>query len=317
LIASGLTRIFHQQTTASADKSVSTVSRSKKVLNLLSSMPAALFVHAFFCSRLLHRLVGEKKGLRHVFVLFFIGLGFMVFEGCYPTTSPRAICHFDNNSFDQILLKIKEQRRFVKSFVCSGRVKIKTDDSEIAANILIAGDRDPIRIKIEATHRWGRPLCHILIQNGIVQILSFPEKKYHVQPLGKVDRSGLFPSSLAMEQVWGVLRGYPVLRKHDNAGLINNNQIALFDRPGEDIQILEFCSDHYFPCKVTFSDNGLKISRFDFEYKQKILFARKTILAYPMGKLVWEIKLKQMVFNTDIPENLFKLDVPPDYQRTS
>jgi outer membrane lipoprotein-sorting protein len=75
--------------------------------------------------------------------------------------------------------------------------------------------------------------------------------------------------------------------------------------------------DHYFPCKVTFSDKGLKISRFDFEYKQKILFARKTILAYPMGNLVWEIKLKQMVFNTDIPKDLFQFDIPPDYQRTS
>ncbi|MCP4668686.1 MAG: hypothetical protein GY849_20270, partial [Deltaproteobacteria bacterium] len=67
-----------------------------------------------------------------------------------PPLSPQEIEHRVSEFMDQ-------QDR-VTAFFSSGRLKVKTKDSESEANTLIMGTRDPFRIKIEITHRWGRQL---------------------------------------------------------------------------------------------------------------------------------------------------------------
>jgi redox-regulated HSP33 family molecular chaperone len=63
----------------------------------------------------------------------------------------------------QILSTLIVQSEQAESFISSGRLKVKVDESEFNANILLAGTKSPFRIKMEVTHRWGRPLFHILI----------------------------------------------------------------------------------------------------------------------------------------------------------
>ena len=239
---------------------------------------------------------------------------FLTFGGCASTKTTFKSYPLNTNLVNKIISIINRQNRLVRSFVSYGTIRIREDSSSFSADVMIAATKAPFRIKIEVTHFWGRPLCYILIQDDVAYILSFTEQKYYIQSLGRPEPSGLFPFPLEKTCLWGILKGYPVLRDYTQVKLTEDNRIAFTDTHGNYVEMLNLCMDDYLPCEVLFPKEHVKVVRVDFDHSNDIIFAHSTDVFYQTEDIFWKIVLKQVVFNTDIPGDIFKLQVPPGYE---
>jgi hypothetical protein len=175
------------------------------------------------------------------------------------------------------------------------------------------GTRDPSRIKIEITHPWGRPLLHILIQETSLHILSFPEKRLYLGHLGTSAPLNLLPGRLDPDQVWSLVRGYPVLGIYEYANSSKLNQITLLNGKTEIIQVIDLYQESNLPHQISFPEQGIKVSFSDFENENGIYYAEKITLDDPEGEATLALDRNHMVFNKSIPEAVFALEIPPEF----
>jgi hypothetical protein len=101
----------------------------------------------------------------------FTCLLFLALSSCATLYKPLA-----DRDVEIILASIQAQERKVFSFYTTGSLLLQDRDLESESNVLIVGNRNPLKIKIEVTHPWGRPIVHILIEEKNLQVLSFTEK---------------------------------------------------------------------------------------------------------------------------------------------
>jgi len=214
----------------------------------------------------------------------------------------------------QILSTLIVQSEQAESFISSGRLKVKVDESEFNANILLAGTKSPFRIKMEVTHRWGRPLFHILIYGTKIQIVSYQEKRCYIQQLGSPDISGLFPASLTSDQVWGLARGYPTIAKYNTAILQQTDQILLLTGKGKAIQSVRFLPESRLPSLTIFPNQGIKISFQNYNKIAGVYYAKSIGIDYPKAAITWSLDIRQASFNGYIPEEVFNLEIPSGFE---
>ena len=208
----------------------------------------------------------------------------------------------------------REQERRVHSLFSLGRLTIKRYGSETELNVLIAGERNSGNIKIEITHPWGRPVVHILINKMRFQTLSFREKRYYYGRLGDSDTSRFFPVRLDPDQIWALIRGYPVVRKHSRAISLKGGQIAFLNKDGEKIQIIGFYPQSSLPCLMSFPGQEVEVSFSDFQNDGGTYYARKIGLNDPETSSILTFDLKQIIFNQAIPKEIFELEKPVDFE---
>jgi len=208
----------------------------------------------------------------------------------------------------------REQNRRVRVLFSSGRLTIKRQGSETELNILMAGVRDRNTVRIEITHPWGRPLLHVLLREKRFQILSFTEKRYYFGLLGKSERLGLFPDGLDHDQIWTVVRGYPVIPEYKHAISSKENQITLFNENGEKIQVMDFHPSSKLPRLIFFPREDMSISFSDFQNEAGIHYARRIQLDAPDSEGHFTVDVKQVVFNKTIPEEIFELEKPDGFK---
>lgn len=246
------------------------------------------------------------------FLIFFLAA--MAFQSCAPVAVKVPSLAFNDLEIRDILLSIKTQNDAVHDFFSSGRIRLKGPDSELEANVLILGTRDPFRLKIEVTHFWGRPVSHILITKTRLQILSFREKKYYYSQLSGPDHLNLLPMPVDMDMLWAMGRGFSVLSRHHGAISGESNLIFLLNETGNPIQEFEFYPGTDLPHQVSVPDQGLKLTFFDYINQNKIQYARKTqIHDLKSGKSL-ALNIKQIVFNRPMEESIFELSVPPNFE---
>jgi hypothetical protein len=236
------------------------------------------------------------------------------FPGCagIPVQPPPP--PFSHQKIAQILYEIREQENKADTFFSTGKLMIKGEAPESESDILIVGSHSPFRVKIEVTHPWGRPILHILANETNLHILSFPEKRYYVGSLGNSVPSRLFPNSLEPDQLWSLLRGFPILRKNDQAVSLKGNQIMLLNQDAEIVQIIDFFPQSNLPRLITFPERSTKIYFSNYQKENNICYAREIRLSDPESANDLSINLKQMVFNKPIPEAIYNLEKPADFK---
>lgn len=243
-------------------------------------------------------------------LLFFVSL-----QSCAPVAVKRS---FDPPVTDQeiaaILLALKDQEDAVHSFFSSGRMMLQGNGSEFEASILIVGTRDPLEIKIEITHFWGRPLFHIFIKGNRIHIFSFPEKLYYIDNIGESFTSKLLPIRLDTSQLWAIGRGFPILCEYHRATSSRGDQISLLNGKGTTVQIIDFYPKTYLPLRTLLSGQGLLMSFSDFENDNNIQFAQETQLLDQKTEAMLKINIKQMVFNKTINAAIFDLTIPSGFK---
>jgi hypothetical protein len=242
------------------------------------------------------------------------GLGLIFFQCCAPVSVQPPISPFDQQQIAHLISTLREQDKRVCTFFSSGRVSLDARDSESEANLLIMGTRDPLKIKFEITHTWGRPLLHALIRDRRVHILSFPEKRYYLGDLGSVNSPVFFPGRLEPDQVWGFLRGYPVIRQYHRAVSLTGNQITLLDKNAEEVQVIDFYPQGILPRMISLPGQHIEQSFEDFKDLNGIYYAQRVRLNRPETETTLAINAPQMIFNKTIPESVFALKIPQDFK---
>ena len=210
--------------------------------------------------------------------------------------------------------RLREQEDLVYTFFGSGSLMVESKGSETESNVLIAGTRNPFKIKVEIVHPWGRPLLDILIQDSKINILCYPEKRVYRGPVKSLAPSRFFPGSLDPDQIWSFLRGYPVLRRYDHAIPLKENRIAFLNREKEIVQVIGLYKESDLPRFISFPGQGTKTLFSDYETRNGIYYAHTIRLDDSGNETMVELGLKEVVFNEPIPEAIFAQKVLPGFE---
>jgi hypothetical protein len=238
----------------------------------------------------------------------FTCLLFLALSSCATLYKPLA-----DRDVEIILASIQAQERKVFSFYTTGSLLLQDRDLESESNVLIVGNRNPLKIKIEVTHPWGRPIVHILIEEKNLQVLSFTEKRLYLGVFTPEALSKFLPGELDAHLVWAVLRGYPHLLPHRGISSIKANQIRLLDQKGRAREIIDLDPESKLPRTVFFPAKNIGLGFSDFKQIDGIYYARKVKVEDMGGKSNLMLRNRKMVFNKTIPNEVFHLEKPPSF----
>ncbi len=213
-----------------------------------------------------------------------------------------------------IISAFKEQGVAVRTLFSSGTLTLDIKGSESDVTVLIIATRDPSKIKIEITHPWGRPLLHILIMGSSLEILSFTDKRLYSGHLGTHDLSRLIPVPLSPELLWTLARAYPVLLKYNRLLSLKGNQITLLDQRGDKIQVIDLYPESDLPQRVSFCQQNAEMTFSDFQNNGGIRYSKEIGLNSPKDNARLALEIRQMVFNKPVPEAIFRLETPLDFE---
>ncbi len=253
----------------------------------------------------------------HILGLIFFILLWTVFQSCAPVSVQPPYLPAHKMNIREILLNLTTQNEVVREFFSNGRIRIKGPDSELEANVLILGTRNPLRFKIEVTHFWGRPVMHILITDSRVKILSFSEKQYYSTPLTGSGRLNFLPVPVDLDTLWAISRGFSMLPGHHGSRSLKPGLIALVNKTGEAIQHMEFYSDMNLPHRVYLPDSGLELTFTDYALQNNIQYARKIRLLDLKTGTMLAFTIGQVGFNKIMDPSIFELSVPSDFETIS
>ena len=245
-------------------------------------------------------------------LVLFIFLVFFFLCGCatlYKPSSPP----LSKETVKTILSGIQEQDNTVFSCYMIGQLTVKNWIWSADSNILIVGTKDPYRIKIEVTHSWGRPIRHVLIDKGILKVLSFEDNRLYVSAFTHEALSEFFPGHFDSDLIWAILRSYPNLQEYHRAVSLKTDQISLFNVQGEALEIIDFHPESRMPIHVLFPQQDITLEYSDFQKDGGIYYAREIKAASRKQRVNLVIKNKNIAFNKTIPEGIFVLEKPPSF----
>jgi hypothetical protein len=182
------------------------------------------------------------------------------------------------------------------------------------ANTLMVGTRAPLRLRMEITHAWGQPILHLLVVGKTFKALSYGERKLYIGDLSPGALLKFFPADLDGDLIWDVLRGFPRLRPNGRVESRKGDQLSLLDRNGEERAILELDAESGLPRRITFPERKISIGYSDFQQEDGILYAREVRVTQLEGTRNLTLKNRKMVFNKAIPDEIFRMDIPPGFE---
>ena len=239
----------------------------------------------------------------------------VVFQGCGTPRVRTPRYPFHVRTVSHFLKTMEEQRDAVRNFVSSGRIRLRDRGSGFEADVLIVATRNPLRMKLEVTHFWGRPLFHLLLDESGIIIVSFPDKTYYTGDGTGLIPSRLLPVRLRPDQLWAAVRGFPVPVPGNRAVSSGGDRVSFLDENGDAIQHVEFRNDNGFSVRAEYPGQGLRIAFSKFSRKDMILYARRTRLTDRGNGTNLTLDTRQIVFNTSIDKAIFDLTVPPGFHR--
>lgn len=234
---------------------------------------------------------------------------FLSLSGCATLYKP-----LPEGDVEIILASIQAQEREVFSFYTTGALSLRDRNWESDSHVLIVGNRNPFKIKIEVTHPWGRPIVHILIDDTKLQVLSFTEERLYLGVFSPETLSKFLPGELDADLVWAVLRGYPHLLPYQGTTSVKANQIRLLDHEGRAHQIIDLYPESKLPRMVFFPAKDIGLGFSDFQQIDGIYYARQVRVEDMGGKSNLMLKNGKMVFNKTIPKEVFQLVKPPSFR---
>jgi len=261
----------------------------------------------------LHEASSPNRNRRNGFfsypILFILTLLF----GCaplvpYPPTPP-----FSREESARLIARLKTQGDVVTSFQGIGKLWFKDGEQESEANLLAVGSR-PLRMRLEISHPWGRPLFFVVADNKHTQAVSFVKKKVFS---GEWRRLSLRPFSvltLDMDSLWTVLSGSVPILPHARAASLKQHEIRLFDAQEEVLEIIAFFPDSRLPRSVYFPGKGITVVLSDYEGSDWGLKPSRIVIMSEVDNQSAEIRYKHLRINRSVPEEIFRLALPPGFE---
>ena len=219
----------------------------------------------------------------------------------------------DRAALARLLTMFDEQDRAVRSFYGTGRGVLTRGDTETDLLVSTAGTRTPLRLILELTHPWGRPILHILVADDTVQILSHGEKRVYRFPSEASGRFGPLPASLDAHLLWSVARGFPAIRPEPGSAALGGTVLTWRDAVTRDEALMECSAHRDTPERLALPGRHLEVLFSDFAAEAGIRYARSVTVNAPQQHTVMEITRTRMVLNEPIPDPVFQLTVPSGF----
>ncbi|MBW2029479.1 MAG: DUF4292 domain-containing protein [Deltaproteobacteria bacterium] len=254
-------------------------------------------------------------GLRFSLKRYLIAVPFVVsLLGCGPIVSRPAIERsLEREKVHAVLEHIKEQDRKVSSFFSSGKISADAWYGRDEADILVIGRRYPLKIKVEITHSWGQPILHLLLAESRIQVLSFRDRRFYSGPGGAEALQRFFQIHVRPEIFWSVLRAYPTLQEHSSITM-GPNQISLHDQEDMEVERIYLHPEALLPRSISYRGEDLAISFDNFQGTNRFSYAGEVVLEDRRKKKKLVIRNEKMVFNRDIPPEVFAMHIPPGFE---
>ena len=215
----------------------------------------------------------------------------------------------------RVLNRLKGQAENVLTFYSMGTVVLKQGFmGSQEARILVVGTRDPLRIKVEITHPWGRPLLHVLVSGDRLEALSFQEATRYTGPATPETLGRFLPSPPDLASVWSLLRGCPAPPERGTAISESGPRIVWRAASGKPLQILGIRAGTLEPERIVFPASRLQVLFGDLRERGGIRYAGEVryLPEEKRGQVL--IQNERMVFNQDIPEAIFEIRGPSSFR---
>jgi hypothetical protein len=271
----------------------------------MSPYPARLF---------LHRLSLSAKSRTRLSLFFPVPFLLFLLSSCAILQKTPSHPPLTKQDVETVLSGIQEQESTVFSCYMVGRLTVKNWIWDSDSNILIAGTKEPYRIKIEVTHPWGHPIVHVLIDGTTLKVLSFQEERLYISAFTPENLSEFFPGDFDTDLIWAVLRGYPNLPEYGRATSLGSDQINLLDDKEEVVGIIDIYPDNLLPRQVSYPQQNITMFFSDIQEGQGIHYARKIKVKNTKKKGSLVIENKEIGFNRTFPEQIFILEKPPLFE---
>ena len=261
-----------------------------------------------------HLLTLSAKS-RFRLLLYFV-VPFFLFLLCSCSTLFKTSSHrpLSKQEVETALSRIQEQESKVFSCYMYGQLTVKNWIWNSDFHILIAGTKEPYRIKIDVTHPWGPPIVHVLIDRTTLKVLSFQEERLYISAFTTETLSDFFPGNFDTNLIWAVLRGLPNLMEYQRAIHQNSDQVSLLDDKGDVVEIIDIHPDNLLPRQVSYLQQGINMVFSDFQENQGICYARKIKVKNTREKGSLVIENQEIGFNRTFPEQLFLIEKPPLFE---
>ncbi len=249
------------------------------------------------------------RNRRMLFVLALMGL--ITLSGCAPVLFKKPL---SDQELGKALSLLKAQEEAVATFFTTGQMVVKDWYWDQEANTLMAGTRTPLRMRMEITHAWGQPILHLLVVGKTFKALSYGERKLYRGDLTPGALSKFFPADLDADLIWEVVRGFPKLQLDGRVESRKANQVSFLNRNGEEIGILDLDPESGLPRHLSYPERKVGISYADFQQEGGILYAKEVRVKQLEGTRNLTLKNGKMVFNKPIPDELFRMEIPPGFE---
>ncbi len=255
----------------------------------------------------------ELQALRNTYILFILLILFSI-NSCAPFISPPGPPISDEQI--QILLShLKEQQSAVNSFYWSGEMTLNRWPWKEHLFIFVVAKRVPLQIRIEISHSTGQALYHILIKGSNCQVISFKDRAIYE---GRLDNVQLIRSIFSgpvpdINTVWSVMRGYPVFENIKNLIPVSKRQIRIIKTSGKGI-LMHFAGTISMPKGYKIKGDRTEICFNNIRCQNGICISKSIELRDSENGNRLRITINNPAFNKEIPEDIFRITIPPDFQ---
>ena len=246
---------------------------------------------------------------RTLFVLALMGL--ITLSGCAPVLFKRPL---SDQELGRVLSLLKTQEEAAATFFTTGQLVVKDWYWDQEANTLMAGTRNPLRLRIEITHAWGQPILHLLVAGGTFKALSYGERKLYMGDLTPGALARFFPADLDADLMWEVARGFPKPRPGARMESRKADQMSFLNRKGDEMETLDLDPQSALPRQLLFPERKVGIDYADFQQEGGILYAREVRVKQLEGTRNLMLKNGKMVFNKPIPDEIFRMEIPQGFE---
>ncbi|MCU0593988.1 MAG: hypothetical protein MUC98_00815 [Desulfobacterota bacterium] len=232
-------------------------------------------------------------------------------SGCAPVFLKKPL---SDQEVEKVLSLLKAQEEAADTFFNTGQMVVKDWYWDQEANTLIAGTRTPLRLRIEVTHAWGQPILHLVVVGKSFKALSYGERKLYMGDLAPGALSKFFPADLDADLIWDVVRGFPKLRSGGRRESRTADRLSVLDRNGDESEILDLDPESGLPRQTLFPQRKVGVRYLDFQQEGGILYAGEVRVRQLEGTRSLTLKNGKMVFNKPIPDEIFRMEIPPGFE---
>ncbi len=270
-----------------------------------------------------HRNRHSGKGLPFLplknLILAQIILLIFILHGCTFFTPRQKPMHFlTGDDVENIIENVEKQNDIVTEFYSTGTLSINGRIIDTSADIFIAAKRDPLMLKMEISHSWGKPLFHFLIKEDRLEIRDFTEKKQYTGKFTPYNLSRFLPNmDFSPDMIWSFLRGYPRFFSYGHVYEGAPGVLNIEDRERSRLGTLTFSPGEGIIEAVSSPPRSFSMKFTDFQKTGEIDYAEKTIVKGIKGSKDLTLKRKKVIFNKDIPDAIFTLKNRPLFEEVS